>query len=174
MPRIASLSGNSSRPTHIAPIVAMRKIRCLSLLRTGPTPHHFWLRLCRARNVQASTFALVGGSSRVEQFQAAPLEPKQRRLTARRRHKLYPHWKSIRGPVKRYRHGRVTRGVEQLGKGNVAAHHAEKCFNIGCHRADLVQCVRRRAHGGRQQDIVASALGFKTRCNAEFGYAVVD
>ena len=33
-PRIASLSGSSSRPTHIALIVAMRKVRCLSLLRT--------------------------------------------------------------------------------------------------------------------------------------------
>ena len=33
-PRIASRSGSSSRPTHTAPIVAMRKVRCLSLPQT--------------------------------------------------------------------------------------------------------------------------------------------
>ena len=29
------------------------------------------------------------------------------------------------------------------------------CFDIGAHHADLAQLVRRRTHGGRQQDIVA-------------------
>jgi hypothetical protein len=33
-PRIASRSGNSSRPTRTAPIVAMRKVRWHSLPRT--------------------------------------------------------------------------------------------------------------------------------------------
>ena len=33
-PRIASLSGKLSRPTHTAPIVAMRKGRCLSSPQT--------------------------------------------------------------------------------------------------------------------------------------------
>jgi hypothetical protein len=33
-PRTASLSASSSRPTHTAPIVAIRKVRCFSLPQT--------------------------------------------------------------------------------------------------------------------------------------------
>ena len=57
--------------------------------------------------------------------------------------------------MKRHRHGRVARGVKQNGKANITVHYFLKRFDIALHHANLAQLVRRRAHSGRHQDIIA-------------------
>jgi hypothetical protein len=110
--------------------------------------------------------ALAREISRLKRWRWSPVRPglrgltlcrqtKEHRLIAERRHELHPYGEPLRGPVKRHGHGRVAGDIERRGKGAVASPCLEIGLDIGGHHTDLAQFVRGRAHGRREQDVVA-------------------